>query len=80
MYSQWLQTFETGEATISGYESINMIRKGQVKGVGRKDIAAQKKFISDIFGIAAEFQKKSIRLGLFVHELNLCTRAKDIGE
>jgi len=53
VYSQWLQTFKTAEATISGYESIHMIRKGQVEGVGRKDILAQKKFIDDLFGIAA---------------------------
>jgi len=53
VYSQWLQTFETAEATISGYESMHMIRKGQVEGVGKKDIVAQKKFINDLFGIAA---------------------------
>jgi len=52
-YSQWLQTFETATATISGYESMHMIRKGQIEGVGRKDIVAQKKFIDQIFGIAA---------------------------
>jgi transposase-like protein len=53
VYSQWLQTFETAEATISGYESMHMIRKGQIEGVGKKDIVAQKKFINDLFGIAA---------------------------
>jgi len=53
MYSQWLQTFKTAQATISGYESIHMIRKGQINGVERKDIVAQKKFIDDLFGIAA---------------------------
>ena len=52
-YSQWLQTFRTAEATISGYESMHMIRKGQIEGVGKKDIVAQKKFINDLFGIAA---------------------------
>ncbi len=51
-YSQWLQTFETAEATISGYESIHMIRKGQAEGVGKKDIVAQKTFIDNLFGIA----------------------------
>jgi transposase-like protein len=53
VYSQWFQTFETAEATISGYESMHMIRKGQIEGVGKKDIIAQKKFINDLFGIAA---------------------------
>ena len=46
-------TFETAEATIEGYESIHMIRKGQINGVGRKDIVAQKKFVDKIFGLAA---------------------------
>ena len=52
-YSQWLQTFRTAEATITGYETMHMIRKGQVKGVGRKDALAQKMFIDRLFGIAA---------------------------
>lgn len=51
--SQWLQTFRTAEATIDGYESIHMIRKGQIKGVGRKDVLSQKMFIEGLFGIAA---------------------------
>ena len=52
-YSQWLQTFKTAEATISGYESMHMIRKGQIEGIGRKDALAQKKFIEELFGVAA---------------------------
>ena len=52
-YSQWFQTFKTADATISGYESMHMIYKGQIKGVGGKDILSQKKFIEDLFGIAA---------------------------
>jgi transposase-like protein len=52
-YSQWLQTFETAEATISGYESIHLIRKGQIKGVERGDFISQKNFIENLFGIAA---------------------------
>lgn len=42
-YSQGLQTFETAQATIEGYESMHMIRKGQIEHVGRNDIIAQKK-------------------------------------
>ena len=53
MYSQWLQTFRTAEATISGYESMNMIRKGQIDGIGREDALAQKKFIEYLFEVAA---------------------------
>lgn len=41
-YSQWLQTFKTAEVTISGYESMHMIRKGQIEGIERKDALAQK--------------------------------------
>ena len=52
-YSQWLQTFKTAEATIAGYESMHMIRKGQVEGIGRKDALSQKMFIEELFGIAA---------------------------
>lgn len=52
-HSQWLQTFETAEATLAGYESMRMIQKGQVRSVGRKDILAQIKFIDCLFGIAA---------------------------
>ncbi|MEM7175960.1 MAG: DDE-type integrase/transposase/recombinase [Chlamydiota bacterium] len=52
-YSQWLQTFETAKATISGYESMHMIRKNQVKGIGGKGFLIQKKFIEELFGVAA---------------------------
>ena len=52
-YSLWLQHFETAEATILGYESMHMLRKGQVKGVGRNDIVSQKIFIDRMFGVAA---------------------------
>ena len=52
-YSQWLQSFDTAKATISGYETMHMIRKGQVKNVGRKDVVVQIKFIEEPFGIAA---------------------------
>ena len=52
-YSLWLQTLETAQATISGYESMHIIRKGQIKGVERGDFISQKKFIENLFGIAA---------------------------
>ena len=47
------RTFRTAEWTIDGYESIYMMRKGQTKNVGKKDIRVQIKFIEDLFGIAA---------------------------
>lgn len=32
---------------------MHMIRKGQVEGVGRKDVLDQKMFMEGLFGIAA---------------------------
>ena len=52
-YSCWFQKFETAGATISGYESMHMLYKNQVGGVGGKDFASQKIFIESLFGIAA---------------------------
>ena len=51
--SQWLQRFETAEATITGHESMDMIRKGQIEGIRRKDALAKKIFIEELFEIAA---------------------------
>ncbi|WP_445083656.1 hypothetical protein [Candidatus Neptunichlamydia sp. REUL1] len=53
MWSQWFQRFATAEATIAGYESMHMMRKGQIEGIGRKDASSQKMFIEGVFGIAA---------------------------
>ena len=46
-------TFETAERTLTGYEALNMIRKGQVKGVDRGDIRAQVRLIERLFGVSA---------------------------
>ena len=47
------KTFNTARRTLSGIEAMNMIRKGQVKGVKQGDSVSQVKFIEAIFGIAA---------------------------
>lgn len=52
-HSQWFQSFETAQVTIDGYESMHMIHKNQVEGIDSKDFLVQKKFIENIFGIAA---------------------------
>jgi len=39
--------------TIRGYETMNMIGKGQIAGAGRSEIQMQVKFVSNLFGIAA---------------------------
>jgi IS6 family transposase len=44
---------ETAGRTLQGYEVMNMIRKGQVRGVGKGDIAGQVAFTASLFGVAA---------------------------
>lgn len=46
-------SFGTAQRTLSGYETMNMIRKGQVKGVDKGDMLAQVHFIDSLFGLAA---------------------------
>ncbi len=46
------KTFNSARRTLSGIEAMNMMRKGQVKGIEQGDIASQAKFIEAIFGIA----------------------------
>ena len=45
--------FDTAQRTLSGYETMHMIRKGQVRGVDRGDILAQVHLIESLFGLAA---------------------------
>ena len=47
-----LFSFETAERTLQGYEAMNMIRKGQVKGGGKGDILGQVAFIANLFRVA----------------------------
>lgn len=51
--SQWFQSFHTAKWTIDGYESMYMLRKGQVKRLAPEDVRANVKFIGKLFGIAA---------------------------
>jgi IS6 family transposase len=44
---------ETAGRTLQGDEVLNMIRKGQVRGVGKGDITGQVSFIASLFGVAA---------------------------
>jgi len=39
--------------TIEGYEAMHMIRKGQIRRLGKEDAAGQRQFIHNLFGIAA---------------------------
>jgi transposase-like protein len=51
--SQCFKSFHTAERTLEGIESINMMRKGQVKRLSGGDSHGQAKFVASLFGIAA---------------------------
>jgi transposase, IS6 family len=46
-------TFETACRTVQGYEVMNMMRKGQMRGVEKGDSMGQVAFIASLFGVAA---------------------------
>lgn len=50
--SQHFREFWSAYRTISGYEGMNMIRKGQIQNVEREDILGQIEFIHSLFGIS----------------------------
>ena len=45
-------SFQTAWKTLRGYETMNMIRKGQIKKVGKENIKGQIRFIENLFGVA----------------------------
>jgi len=45
--------FRTAWRTLVGHETLAMMRKGQVKGVGGSDIVVQAAFVNALFGVAA---------------------------
>jgi len=46
-------SYPTAWRTIQGYETMNMIRKGQIEGTEKGNIAAQNQFIAGLFGLTA---------------------------
>ena len=46
-------SLETARRTLQGYEIMNMMRKGQIRGVSKGDITGQICFIASLFGTAA---------------------------
>jgi transposase, IS6 family len=50
--SQNFRNFWSAKRTIEGYESMKMIRKGQIKNVKRNDVLGQIDFIHSLFEIA----------------------------
>jgi transposase, IS6 family len=51
--SQCFKSFHTAERTLEGIESMNMIRKGQVKRLSGNDAQGQATFVASLFQIAA---------------------------
>jgi IS6 family transposase len=45
--------FHTARRTLAGYEVMAMMRKGQVRKVGARDMLAQARFVAELFPIAA---------------------------
>jgi IS6 family transposase len=45
-------SFETAWRTLQGYEMMNMLRKGQIRGVEKRDSLKQATFIANLFGVA----------------------------
>jgi hypothetical protein len=46
--SQCFKSFHTAERTLEGIESINMMRKGQVKRLAGSDAQGQAKFVASL--------------------------------
>lgn len=46
------KSFHTARITLIGYETMNMMRKGQVSGIEKGDILKQVKFVAQIFRVA----------------------------
>jgi transposase-like protein len=51
---QGFRAFHSAWRTIQGIETINMIRKGQVRWLPKGDTARQVAFISSLFGIPTQ--------------------------
>jgi IS6 family transposase len=45
-------SFETAWRTLQGYEAMNMLRKGQMRGIEKGDSRKQVAFIASLFGVA----------------------------
>ena len=51
--SQCFKSFHTAERTVEGIESLNIMRKGQIKRLAGSDAMGQAKFVASLFQIAA---------------------------
>ena len=46
-------SFHTARRTLAGYETMAMMRKGQVRNVGGRDMRTQASFVAELFQVAA---------------------------
>jgi IS6 family transposase len=46
-------SFWTARRTLAGYEVMAMVRKGQVRRIGGRDMRAQATFVAELFDVAA---------------------------
>jgi len=51
--SLWFRSVSGALNTIAGYESMHMIRKGQIRWLPKGDVVGQIRFIHQVYGIAA---------------------------
>jgi transposase-like protein len=51
--SLWFRSVRGALNTIAGYESMHMIRKGQIRWLEKGDVIGQIRFIHQIYGIAS---------------------------
>jgi len=51
--SLWFRSVSGALNTIAGYESMHMIRKGQIRWLAKGDVVGQVRFINQIYGIVA---------------------------
>lgn len=47
------KSFNSARQSLRGIEAMNMIRKGQVKGIEKGEVRTQVEFVSQIFGLVA---------------------------
>lgn len=47
------RSFDPAGRALQGVEAVNVIRKGQVKSLGRSDAAGQAKCVASLFQVAA---------------------------
>ncbi|WP_347277644.1 hypothetical protein [Oculatella sp. FACHB-28] len=47
------KSFNSARRILSGIEAMNMVRKGQVKGIEQENSVSQARLIEAIFGITA---------------------------